>query len=116
MAQSARVGDRRLGHVGFHGPRAVGPLLRAVGQKATTPAARPCSPTSTRSPCRFPDFTKFACYNTQLEKARIDAAGYMRCGPPRPPYTDLPDEWRQAAETNGRAWADLCTRYREEAR
>jgi dihydrodipicolinate synthase/N-acetylneuraminate lyase len=67
-------------------------------------------------PLPIPDFTKFACYNTQLEKARIDAAGYMRCGPPRPPYTDLPDEWREAAVTNGRAWADLCRRYREEAR
>ena len=66
-------------------------------------------------PLPIPDFTKFACYNTQLEKARIDAAGYMRCGPPRPPYTDLPDEWREAAVTNGRAWADLCRRYREEA-
>ena len=27
----------------------------------------------------IPDFSQFACYNTQLEKARIDAAGYMRC-------------------------------------
>ncbi len=36
-------------------------------------------------------------------------------GPPRPPCTDLPDEWREAAVTNGRAWADLCRRYREEA-
>jgi hypothetical protein len=64
----------------------------------------------------IPDFSLFACYNTQLEKARIDAAGYMRCGPPRPPYTDLPDDWRQAAETNGSAWAELCTRYRESGR
>jgi dihydrodipicolinate synthase/N-acetylneuraminate lyase len=66
-------------------------------------------------PLPIPDFSKFACYNTQLEKARIDAAGYMRCGPPRPPYTDLPDEWREAAVTNGHAWAELCRRYREEA-
>ena len=64
----------------------------------------------------IPDFSQFACYNTQLEKARIDAAGYMRCGPPRPPYTDLPEDWREAAETNGSAWAELCKRYRESGR
>lgn len=62
----------------------------------------------------IPDFTKFASYNTQLEKARIDVAGYMRCGPARPPYTDLPDDWRAAAEGNGKAWAELCERYRRE--
>lgn len=65
-------------------------------------------------PLPIPDFTRFASYNTQLEKARIDAAGYMRCGPPRPPYTDLPDEWQVAAETNGAAWAELCRRYQGE--
>jgi dihydrodipicolinate synthase/N-acetylneuraminate lyase len=66
-------------------------------------------------PLPIPDFSKFACYNVQLEKARIDAAGYMRCGPPRPPYTDLPDDWRAAAQTNGIEWARLCARYRQEA-
>jgi hypothetical protein len=65
-------------------------------------------------PLPIPDFSKFASYNVQLEKARIDAAGYMRCGPPRPPYTDLPDDWRAAAQTNGIEWARLCARYRQE--
>jgi dihydrodipicolinate synthase/N-acetylneuraminate lyase len=62
-------------------------------------------------PLPIPDFADFAKYNLQLEKARIQAAGYMRCGPPRPPYTDLPPAWRDAAETNGRAWAELRRRY-----
>jgi dihydrodipicolinate synthase/N-acetylneuraminate lyase len=55
-----------------------------------------------------PDWTTFPQYNIQFEKARIDAAGYMRCGPPRPPYTDLPDEWRAAALSNAAAWRALC--------
>jgi dihydrodipicolinate synthase/N-acetylneuraminate lyase len=62
-------------------------------------------------PLPIPDFADFAKYNLQLEKTRIQAAGYMRCGPPRPPYTDIPPDWRAAAETNGKAWAELRQRY-----
>ena len=62
-------------------------------------------------PLPVPDFADFAKYNLQLEKARINAAGYTRCGPPRPPYTDFPDDWRDAAETNGKAWSAMRARY-----
>ena len=62
-------------------------------------------------PLPIPDFAMFASYNIQLEKARIDAAGYMRCGPPRPPYTDFPDDWRAAAEANAKAWRELRGKY-----
>lgn len=62
-------------------------------------------------PLPIPDFGDFAKFNLQLEKARIEAAGYMHCGPPRPPYTDFPDAWRAAAETNGKAWAEMRQRY-----
>jgi dihydrodipicolinate synthase/N-acetylneuraminate lyase len=58
-----------------------------------------------------PDMAHFASYNTQLEKTRVEAAGYMRCGPPRPPYYDLPDDWRQAAVENGQAWSRLREQY-----
>jgi dihydrodipicolinate synthase/N-acetylneuraminate lyase len=59
-------------------------------------------------PLPVPDWTTFPQYNIQFEKARIDAAGYMRCGPPRPPYTDLPEAWRDAALSNAAAWRELC--------
>jgi dihydrodipicolinate synthase/N-acetylneuraminate lyase len=59
-------------------------------------------------PLPIPDWTTFPQYNLQFEKARIDAAGYTRCGPPRPPYTDLPDSWRDAARANAAAWRALC--------
>jgi trans-o-hydroxybenzylidenepyruvate hydratase-aldolase len=62
-------------------------------------------------PLPIPDFGMFASYNIQLEKARIQAAGYMKCGPPRPPYTDFPDDWRAAAEANAAAWRELRTKY-----
>jgi dihydrodipicolinate synthase/N-acetylneuraminate lyase len=59
-------------------------------------------------PVPVPDWTTFPQYNLQFEKARIDAAGYMRCGLPRPPYTDLPPQWREAALANAAAWRELC--------
>jgi hypothetical protein len=62
-------------------------------------------------PLPIPDFADFDKYNLQLEKARINAAGYTKCGPPRPPYSDLPDDWRAAAETNGKAWAEMRAKY-----
>jgi dihydrodipicolinate synthase/N-acetylneuraminate lyase len=62
-------------------------------------------------PLPIPDFGDFDKYNIQLEKARINAAGYTRCGPPRAPYRDLPPDWAQAAETNGTAWAAMRAKY-----
>jgi dihydrodipicolinate synthase/N-acetylneuraminate lyase len=62
-------------------------------------------------PLPIPDFGDFDKYNLQLEKARINAAGYARCGAPRPPYRDLPDAWREAAESNGAAWAAMRQKY-----
>lgn len=50
----------------------------------------------------------FACYNIQLEKIRINAAGYCDAGPMRPPYDHMPADYRTAAEECGRRWALLC--------
>jgi dihydrodipicolinate synthase/N-acetylneuraminate lyase len=66
-------------------------------------------------PLPMDEFHLFSSYNVQLEKVRIDAAGYVHCGPARAPYTDLPDNWREAAERNGKAWAELSARYRNGA-
>jgi trans-o-hydroxybenzylidenepyruvate hydratase-aldolase len=53
----------------------------------------------------------FACYNIQLEKIRINAAGYCQGGPMRPPYDYMPSDFRKAAEECGRRWAILCENY-----
>lgn len=62
-------------------------------------------------PLPIPDFADFDKYNIQLEKARINAAGYTKCGPPRAPYRDLPPAWAEAAQTNGTAWAAMRAKY-----
>lgn len=53
----------------------------------------------------------FASYNIQTEKARINAAGYCNCGPIRPPYDHLPEEYATAAAECGRRWACLHQKY-----
>ena len=50
----------------------------------------------------------FASYNIQVEKARIDAAGYCKAGPVRPPYGEIPADMLAAAQECGRRWSVLC--------
>ena len=52
----------------------------------------------------------FASYNIQVEKVRIESAGYCRPGPMRPPYDVFPEEYAAAARECGRRWAELCKR------
>jgi dihydrodipicolinate synthase/N-acetylneuraminate lyase len=49
----------------------------------------------------------FGMYTVQLEKTRINAAGYCNSGPLRPPYTEIPENVRIAAIECGRRWALL---------
>lgn len=56
----------------------------------------------------FPEFSK---YNIGLEKARMNAAGWMNAGPFRPPYHIVPEEYLAGARKSGVMWADLHKRY-----
>ncbi|MEW5420649.1 aldolase [Amorphus sp. 3PC139-8] len=57
----------------------------------------------------FPNgsFREFSSYNIGLEKARMNAAGWMNAGPCRPPYHLVPSAYLEGAVTSGRRWADL---------
>ncbi len=57
------------------------------------------------------DFADFPKYNAQWEKARFRAAGFIKCGPSRAPYQDLPEPWAKSAEANGKGWAELRKKY-----
>lgn len=52
----------------------------------------------------------FASYNIQVEKIRIETAGYCRPGPVRPPYNVIPESYAEAARECGRRWATLRSR------
>ena len=59
-------------------------------------------------PGRAEEFPK---YNAQSEKWRFNASGYIKCGPSRAPYQDLPDAWKKQAEQHGQGWAELRKKY-----
>jgi dihydrodipicolinate synthase/N-acetylneuraminate lyase len=53
----------------------------------------------------------FAHYNIQLEKLRIQAAGYSDPGPIRPPYDVIPEDLAEGARECGRRWSELVKKY-----
>jgi trans-o-hydroxybenzylidenepyruvate hydratase-aldolase len=53
----------------------------------------------------------FASYNIQVEKIRINAAGYTNCGPVRPPYAVVPDDIRRDSEECGKRWKTISDKY-----
>lgn len=58
-------------------------------------------------------FKEFSTYNIGLEKGRMDAAGWMKAGPCRPPYTFVPENYLEGARESGRRWAALHKKYSE---
>lgn len=53
----------------------------------------------------------FASYNIQLEKILMEASGYCKPGPIRPPYNVIPKEYAEAAREKGRRSATLREKY-----
>jgi 4-(2-carboxyphenyl)-2-oxobut-3-enoate aldolase len=60
-------------------------------------------------------FALFAQYNIQLEKIRINEAGYIKAGPSRPPYLSCPPDYADGARASGRRFAALDAKYRQQA-
>lgn len=56
------------------------------------------------------DFAEFSKFNVGIEKLRIDAAGWCKAGPPRPPYHVIPPDYAAGAVAAGQAWAELHAR------
>jgi trans-o-hydroxybenzylidenepyruvate hydratase-aldolase len=59
------------------------------------------------------DVAEFMKYNIGLEKARIDAAGWMKAGPCRPPYHLVPEDYLAGARKSGEALAELHRKYQK---
>ncbi|SEH64089.1 Dihydrodipicolinate synthase/N-acetylneuraminate lyase [Halopenitus malekzadehii] len=58
----------------------------------------------------FPEGDKslFRLHTIALERARMDAAGYISTGPTRPPYHVTPEEYLESARESGRRWKQLA--------
>ena len=59
----------------------------------------------------FDSSDDFARYNSQVAKWRLNVSGLINAGPMRPPYTDLPDEWKRQAEKEVEGFAALRAKY-----
>jgi len=57
------------------------------------------------------EWESFPYYNAQVEKWRATASGFVKAGPSRAPYYDLPEHWKRQAEAHGRAYAELRKKY-----
>jgi trans-o-hydroxybenzylidenepyruvate hydratase-aldolase len=53
----------------------------------------------------------FAAYNIQVEKMRIEMAGYCKAGPIRPPYHIMPEPYVEMVREHARRWRQLCEKY-----
>jgi trans-o-hydroxybenzylidenepyruvate hydratase-aldolase len=60
------------------------------------------------------DFVEFSKFNIGLEKAKINAAGWMKAGPCRPPNHLTPEEYLKGARTSGEMWAALERKLKTE--
>ncbi len=57
------------------------------------------------------EFSEFSKFNVGLEKGRMNAAGWMKAGPARPPYHVVPKAYLEGAERSGKAFAKLHAEY-----
>lgn len=57
------------------------------------------------------DGSIFASFNIQFEKTRMNAAGYVKAGPMRPPYDYMPKDMEEACTENGKRFAQLEKKY-----
>ncbi|MEA2993537.1 MAG: trans-o-hydroxybenzylidenepyruvate hydratase-aldolase [Alphaproteobacteria bacterium] len=55
------------------------------------------------------NFAEFSKYNIGLEKARMNAAGWVKAGPCRPPYHIVPENYLEGARESGKMLAKLHT-------
>jgi hypothetical protein len=53
----------------------------------------------------------FASYNIQMEKLLMEASGYCKPGPIRPPYNVMPENFAAAVRESGRRLAKLREKY-----
>jgi len=60
-------------------------------------------------------FTAFHTYNIGIQKARFDAAGYIKAGPALPPYHVTPARILDNARECGLRWKQLREKYTDKA-
>lgn len=87
-------------------------VVRAVSSGDWRPAQQITGEIASTYQTLFPggSFKEFSMFNIGIEKARMDAAGWMKAGPCRPPYHVVPAGHLEGGRESGRRWAALHRR------
>ena len=96
------------------GPEPVQALMRALRHNDRDALQKIAADLAwTREPIKVmtADPEIFAAYNIQMEKMRIEFAGYCKAGPLRPPYNFMPEPYAECTRENARRWRQLCEKY-----
>ncbi|TAN29949.1 MAG: hypothetical protein EPN30_01545 [Actinomycetota bacterium] len=95
------------------GPNAIVQLAKMIQSDDNAGALAISRELAAASKSFFPkgSFALFSQYNVQLEKIRINEAGYINAGPCRPPYISCPNDYAEGARQSGRLLAELHRKY-----
>lgn len=95
------------------GPNAIVQLAKMIDAGDEVGAHRISRELAAASKTFFPkgSFALFSQYNVQLEKIRINEAGYINAGPCRPPYMSCPEDYAEGARQSGVLLAELHKKY-----
>lgn len=92
------------------GPKPTIAMMRAVERRDTDLVKRISAALAWANEPILPIISNpevFAQFNIQMEKLRINAAGYCNAGPVRSPYASMPDDFARFSRECGRRWAVL---------
>ncbi len=100
------------------GPNAIVQLAKMIKAGDEAGAHRISRELAAASKTFFPkgSFALFSQYNVQLEKIRINEAGYINAGPCRPPYISCPEDYAEGARQSGVLLAQLHRQYTKESK
>ncbi len=94
-------------------PAPLNALSRAIKAQNWTEAAKISEQCQWAESAMFAggDLTAFMDYSIPIAHLRFEAAGLIKPGPCRPPYLDLPENYRAGALECGARWAKLQKEY-----
>lgn len=70
----------------------------------------PRNPQNQSGPLRGQE-SEFAHYNAQVEREVWNTQSYLKVGPSRPPYRDLPQHWKDSIAINSKAIDEMRKKY-----
>ena len=95
------------------GPEPLVALAKAIEAKSFDTADAICERMAWAQAPMFPGgkLENFVDYNIPIAHARLEGSGFVKSGPPRPPYLFAPEGHIGGGRETGRRWASLIEEY-----